>query len=76
MDFETVLPFNIQMKDAVIRWKDDREVTKVTFGVIPDGVTDTSTIGVDDLFFYWLTKEEAKQFAVGFSNDDWTVVEV
>lgn len=65
---------------ATIKWLGEDEEFTVQFGVFPDWF-DIDEGNEEDLpndkdIFYWLDKEEAEQFGVGFSTDEWVVTEV
>jgi len=67
---------DIEIIEAGIKFDRD-EPESVWFGVVPEGFTGlTSDLELDDEIFYWLTKNEAHSFDVGFTNGEWTVLEV
>jgi hypothetical protein len=67
---------DIEIIEAGIKFDRDEPET-VLFGVIPEGYTGlTSELELDDEVFYWLTKNEAHSFDVGFTNGEWTVLEL
>lgn len=66
----------VEIIEAGIKFDRD-EPESVWFGVIPEGYTGlTSDLELDDEIFYWLTKNEAHCFDVGFTNGEWTVLEI
>jgi len=67
---------DIEIIEASIKFdRDEPEI--VWFGVIPEGYEgQEDKLQIDDEVFYWLTKNEAHSFDTGFTNGEWTVLEV
>ena len=69
---------DIEIIEAGIKFDRDEPET-VWFGVLPEGYTGLTVEiagAIDDDIFYWLTKNEADSFDAGFTNGEWTVLEV
>ena len=62
--------------DAEISWGGAKEPEPVMFGIIPKEWKDRdlSEHRLDHFIFYWLDEGEVKEFGVGFTNGEWTVL--
>jgi len=70
---------SVRVIRAGIVWFDDPdEVDWQDFGVVPNDwleqVIDDHP--QDDQIFYWLYPHEVDEFKVGFTNGEWTVLEI
>ena len=58
----------------LIEWKNDGSQEIQTFGILPDEMTDSSTLPNDEQIFYWLTPDEANAIGEDWDGGDWVVV--
>lgn len=70
---------DLQTIQAMIYWVDEPdEFEHQTFGIVPNDWLEQvlSDHPQDDEVFYWLYQHEVDEFKVGFTNGEWTVLEI